>query len=211
MNPGVDHYLTSGCGRCDLYDTPQCRVHRWHDILVHLRGMLLSCGLTEEIKWGNPCYTYQKKNVVILGAFKEWCAISFFKGALLQDPEGILQKAGENTQSGRVIRFTALNEVLRLDTVLRSYVIDAIEAERSGAKAVTTKQQEAVPEELLARFRSFPALREAFESLTPGRQRGYLLFISEAKQSKTREARIDKCMPMILGGIGLHDAYKGKK
>jgi len=167
LKPTVDHYLTAGCGRCAGYDTPECSVHNWHNILVELRRVLLSCGLTEEIKWGNPCYTLQKKNITMLGAFKENCTMSFFKGALLSDSSKLLEKAGENTQAGRVIRFTSEREVTKMETTLREYIFEAIEAERAGLKV--KKKPEPWSEELIARFNSFPAFKEAFEALTQGR------------------------------------------
>lgn len=208
MNPGVDHYLIAGCGRCERYNTPDCSIHRWRDAIVELRRIVLSCGLTEEIKWSNPCYTDQKKNICIIGAFREWCTISFFKGALLNDERGLLEKAGANTHSARLVRITSVRDVIRHEDVLRQFVHQAIEIERAGKKAAFEKQPEQMPEELIEALKKNAALKSAFEALTPGRQRGYILHFSEPKQSKTRESRIEKCVPMILAGKGIHDDYK---
>jgi uncharacterized protein YdeI (YjbR/CyaY-like superfamily) len=206
MNPKVDAYLASGCGRCPLYDTPQCKVHLWIDVLEALRRIVLSCDLEEEVKWGVPCYTFQGNNVLLLGAFKESCVLSFLKGALLSDPEGILMKPGENTQAGRVVRFTHLQEVLKIESTLKTYIYEAIEVERAGLKVQLKASSEyAIPEELQLKLNEFPAFQEAFFALSPGRQRGYLLHFSQPKQSQTREARILKCIPQILAGKGMQD------
>jgi uncharacterized protein YdeI (YjbR/CyaY-like superfamily) len=206
MNPKVDAYLASGCGRCPFYDTPQCKVHLWIDVLEALRRIVLSCDLEEEVKWGVPCYTFQGDNVLLLGTFKESCVLSFLKGALLSDPEGILMKPGENTQAGRVVRFTHLQEVLKIESTLKTYIYEAIEVERAGLKVQLKASSEyAIPEELQLKLNEFPAFQEAFFALSPGRQRGYLLHFSQPKQSQTREARILKCIPQILAGKGMQD------
>lgn len=206
FNPLIDNYLTIGCGRCPLVSTPECKVHLWPNELRQLREIVLDCGLTEELKWSMPCYTQNKKNILIVAAFKEFCSISFFKGSLLKDPKGILEKPGENSQAARLIRFTSVKQIDRLEKAIRGFIAEAIELESSGAKVdFSAKENLDLPEELLAKFDEFPALRSAFSALTPGRQRGYLLFFSAAKQSKTRLARIDKCKPLILAGKGLHD------
>lgn len=208
MNPKVDHYFIAGCGRCPLADTPECKVHNWQEELQLLRSILLECGLTEELKWGVPCYTFQKNNVIILGAFKEYCMISFFKGALLSDTEGILTKPGENTQAGRVIRFTNVKQVVKLEAVLKAYIYEAIEVEKSGAKVTYKKADEyAIPDELTQKFKEDPEFKKAFYALTPGRQKGYIIHFSQPKQSATRVSRIEKCMSKIFEGKGFND-YK---
>lgn len=204
-NPQVDAFLATGCGRCSLFNTPQCKVHRWPEVLVRLREILLESALTEEVKWGVPCYTWQGTNVVLLSALKDCCTISFQKGVLLPDPRGLLQKPGPNTQAGRLIRFTAAEQVRALESDLRAYIVAAIEVEKAGLRVTTPNHPEPIPEELQLRLDQLPTLREAFFALTPGRQRGYILYFSDPKQSKTRFARIEKCLPQILAGKGLHD------
>ncbi len=206
LNPEVDLYLAEGCGRCELGGTPQCTVHKWPGELKRLREIVLSCGLTENRKWGVPCYTVENRNVVIVSAFKEYCSLSFFKGVLLKDAKRILVKPGENSQSARLIRFTSVQEIVKLESALKEYVLEAIELEKSGAKVdFRAKSELVIPDELQKKFDELPALRSAFQALTAGRQRGYVLHFSAAKQSKTREARIEKCIPAILEGRGMHD------
>ncbi|WP_206363202.1 YdeI/OmpD-associated family protein [Sinomicrobium pectinilyticum] len=205
MNPDADTYFSEGCGRCPLGGTPGCKVHKWTEELEQLRSIVLDCGLTEERKWGVPCYTFQKNNVVIIGAFKDYCALSFFKGALLNDAGGILRKPGKNTQSGRIIPFTERKEIAAMETLLKTYIHEAIEVEKAGLKMDFKKNPEPVPEELQDKFEEIPVLKTAFEALTPGRQRGYILHFSGARQSATRKSRIEKCIPKILSGKGLHD------
>ena len=206
MNPKVDVYFTAGCGRCPLMNTPQCKVHHWREELEKLRMIILDRGLTEELKWGVPCYTFQNSNIVLIGAFKEYCVISFFKGALLKDAEGILSKPGENSQAGRVIRFTDVREIAELEPVLKDYLDEAVEVEKAGLKVNFKKPAEfVVPEEFQNKLAVSPDLKNAFEALTPGRRRGYILYFSQPKQSKTRAARIEKCTPQILIGKGLND------
>jgi uncharacterized protein YdeI (YjbR/CyaY-like superfamily) len=206
MTRDAEIYFTDGCGRCSLGGTPDCKVHRWQKELAALRRILLSCGLTEECKWGVPCYTFQQNNVILLGAFKDYCFISFLKGALMQDTEGILSKPGENTQAERVVRFTEVKEVVVKEAVLKSYVFEALEIEKAGLKVQYKSTDDfEIPEELQTKLASNPAFKTAFEALTPGRKRGYLLHFSAPKQAKTREARIDKYTPQILAGKGLHD------
>ena len=205
MNPKVDKYLKEGCGRCSLWKTPKCKVNTWQKTLKQLRQLLLDCGLSEDVKWSQPCYTIKKKNVVLLSAFKEYCALSFFKGSLLKDPNKILVSPGVNSQATRQIRFTDTNTVPKMKSILKAYIEEAINIENTGLKVKFKKNPESIPDELQYKFEENPAFRKSFESLTPGRQRSYILFFSAAKQSKTRESRIDKCMPMILDGKGLND------
>ena len=190
-NPKVDLFLSQN---------PE-----WREESRRLRAISLACGLTEELKWGKPCYTYQGSNVVIIQGFKECCALLFCKGALLKDPEGILEKPGENTQGGRRIRFTQVRDIGAMMPVLRAYILEAIAAEKSGLKVDYKPAPEPMPKELQEKFDHHRALKAAFEGLTPGRQRAYILYFSGAKQSMTRESRIDKCTRRILEGRGLND------
>lgn len=185
--------------------TPNCKVHTWPEELKKLRAIIRGCGLAEESKWGFPCYTFETRNVVLLGAFKEYCAVGFIKGALLKDARKLLVKPGENTQTVRQIRFTNVMEIVELEPVLKAYISEAIEVEKAGLKANVTKNPEPIPAELQNKLNETPALKAAFEALTPGRQRGYVLYFSAPKQSKTRTSRIEKCMPQILKGKGLYD------
>lgn len=206
MNPGVDHYLAEGCGRCALGGTPDCKVHKWTNELKQLRVLLLECGLTEEIKWSMPVYTYQKNNIVMLAAFKDFVSISFFKGSLLKDTKGILEKAGENSQIARLIKFTALRDITKLAPIIKTHIYEAIEIEKAGLKVPRKELSEAdIPVEFQQKMDAMPALKKAFQALTPGRQRGYLIFFSAPKQNKTREARIEKCLDQILMGKGMQD------
>jgi uncharacterized protein YdeI (YjbR/CyaY-like superfamily) len=191
-NPKVDAFLS--------------RAKTWQAEYEKLRKILLDCPLTEELKWGVPCYAFQNSNVVLMHGFKEYCALLFFKGALLRDPKGILIKQTANVQSARQIRFTGVREIVKLKTVLKDYVHEAIELEKAGLKVNFKKTAEfAVAEEFQNKLDKSPALEKAFHALTPGRQRAYLLHFSAAKQSKTREARVEKCTPQILKGQGLND------
>ena len=192
MNPKVDFYFN--------------KAQRWQDEVGKLRSIILDCGLTEELKWGCPCYTLQKSNIVLIHDFKEYCALLFFKGALLHNNDGILIQQSENVQSARQIRFTDLAQIVELEPVLKAYVFEAIEVEKAGLKVELKKTTEfTVVDEFQNKLDALPALKTAFEALTPGRQRNYLLHFSSAKQSKTREARIEKCIPLILDGKGLLD------
>lgn len=205
-NPLVDHYFITGCMRCPLGNTPQCKVHTWEEQLRYLRKIILDCGLTEELKWSQPCYTYQGKNILIMAAFKEACFISFFKGVLLQDSHQILEFAGDHSQSAKLIRFTSLLEIMELKTVLKEYIFEAIEIEKAGLKVEFKKEDEYdIPEEFQRFLNDDLALKTAYDALTPGRKRGYLLYFSAPKQAKTREARIEKYIPKILKGLGFHD------
>ena len=178
----------------------------WQEEFEQLRAILLDCQLDEELKWGQACYTYQNKNIVLIHGFKEYCALLFFKGALLNDPNGILVQQSENVQSARQIRFTNAKQITRMKAALKAYVYEAIEVERAGLTVKLKKVEEyPVVEEFQKKLNSKPALKKAFEALTPGRQRGYLLYFSSAKQSKTRADRVEKCTKLILAGKGLND------
>ncbi|RAI87985.1 YdeI/OmpD-associated family protein [Algoriphagus yeomjeoni] len=205
MNTSAEAYFSEGCGRCQLGGTPQCKVHSWTEELSLLRKLILDSGLNEEAKWGVPTYTFQKKNVLILAAFKEYCSISFFKGALLSDEHKILVKPGENTQAGRLIKFTDVKKIKELKAVIKAYIFEAIEIEKEGLVVEFKKNPEPIPEELKTKLENDPVFKSAFEALTPGRQRGYILYFSAPKQSITRESRIEKFAPKILEGIGLND------
>jgi uncharacterized protein YdeI (YjbR/CyaY-like superfamily) len=190
-NPAVDAYLS--------------KAKKWQEEMKKLRGIILACGLTEELKWGKPCYTFQNSNIVILQGFKEFCALLFAKGALLKDANGILKKPGESTQAARRIPFTNVREIVEMEPVLKAYIHEAIAAEKDGLKVDFKKNPEPIPEELKKKLDQRPGLKAAFAALTPGRQRGYILYLSAPKQSKTRESRVERCMPQILKGKGLHD------
>lgn len=192
MNPKVDIFLSE--------------TEKWQDEFEKLRMIILDCQLTEELKWGVPCYTYQRKNIVLMHGFKEYCALLFFKGALLNDAERILITQTENVQAARQIRFTNTGEIVKLAPVLKAYIHEAIEIEKAGLKVDLKKTEEfRIPEEFQHKLDRIPALKTSFHALTQGRQRGYLLYFSAPKQSKTREARIEKYMPKILNGKGLDD------
>lgn len=179
---------------------------KWQKETAVLRKIALDCRLTEELKWGKPCFTFLKKNVAIVIPLKESCALSFFKGALLKDPRHILERIGEHTQAGRWIKFTSLREITALRPALTDYLHEAIALEESGKKIALKKASEyAIPEQLQSRLDSNAALRAAFEALTPGRRRSYIFHISSAKQAKTKEARADNCVPMIMSGRGFNE------
>lgn len=206
MNPKVDNYLIDGCGRCSLGGTPQCKVKRWTKELKILRQIVLDCGLLEELKWGVPCYTLNKKNILIVSAFKEYCAISFFKGALLNDTQEILHQPGENSLASRIIMVTQEQQIVELESILKTYIFEAIEVEKAGLTIKSKPVSEYhVPEEFQKKFNETPALKSAFDALTPGRQKAYLVHFSQPKQSKTRASRIEKYVPHILDGKGLND------
>ena len=192
MNPKVDVVLS--------------KARKWQEEIVKLRMIILDCGLTEELKWGKPCYSFQKSNIVIIQGFKEYFALLFFKGALLNDANGILIKMGENTQAARQIRFTNVREIVEMKPILKTYIYEAIEVEKAGLKVNFKKNTDLIfPEEFQNKLSEMPALKTAFEALTPGRQRAYNLYFSAPKQSKTRKSRIEKCMQQILIGKGLND------
>ena len=191
MNPKVDFYFSKPA---------------WQKEIELLRKIVLECGLNEELKWGVPCYTSGKANIVLIHVFKEYCALLFFKGALLNDADGILIQQTKNVQAGRQARFTNTKDIVRLASTLKKYIYEAIEVEKAGLKVVMkTSTDYPVPEEFQNKLNTLPALKEAFYALTPGRQRGYLLYFSAPKQSKTREARVEKSMKQILSGKGLND------
>jgi uncharacterized protein YdeI (YjbR/CyaY-like superfamily) len=205
MNPQVDHYFAAGCGRCPLGGTPDCKVHNWQEEMAHLRMILLDSELTEEVKWSVPCYTFQGSNVLIMSALKNHLTLDFFKGSLLKDPHHVLQKPGKNSQAVGQLRFTSVEQVTEMETIIREYIQEAIEVEKAGLKVDFKKESEPMPEELERKLEEMPQLKAAFEALTPGRQRGYILYFSAAKQSKTRVSRIEKYIPKILAGKGFHD------
>jgi uncharacterized protein YdeI (YjbR/CyaY-like superfamily) len=206
MNQHADTYYTTGCGRCPKGGTPACKVNTWAAELAALRALVLEAGLTEECKWGVPCYTFEKGNVVIIHSFKEYCALLFFKGALLKDTKGILIQQTKNVQLARQLRFTDVRDIVAMKATIKAYLQEAIAVEKAGLKVAKKETAEfAMPEEFQAKLDASPALKTAFEALTPGRQRAYLLHFAAAKQSKTREARIEKCTPQILNGKGLLD------
>ena len=192
MNPKVDWFFT--------------KAKAWQDEYDRLRMIALGCGLTEELKWGCPCYTFEDSNIVLIHGFKEYCAFLFFKGALLKDPNGILIQQTENVQAARQIRFTNIEEIVKLESTLKAYIKEAIKVEKAGLKVPLKKASEfSMPEEFKNVLDATPKLKKAFYALTPGRQRGYLLYFSAAKQSKTREARVEKCLQQIFDGKGLND------
>lgn len=206
INPKIDTYLAVGCGRCPFGNTPECKVHNWTQELQKLREIVLDCGLTEELKWSVPCYTFEGNNVAIVSAFKEFCSISFFKGSLLKDADGILVRQGENSQAARIVKFTDVGQISETEEILRSYIQEAIEIEKSGLKVEYKDISEyEIPAELQNKFNENSAFKDAFYSLTSGRQKGYILHFSQPKQSKTREARIEKYLPQIFKGKGFHD------
>ena len=192
MNPKVDEFLS--------------KAKKWKEEYEKLRNIVLDCELTEEFKWMHPCYTFEKKNIVLIHGFKEYCALLFHKGALLQDAHGILIQQTENVQAARQIRFTNVQEIVEMEAILKAYIYEAIEVEKAGLEVNFKKTTEfIIPEEFQNKLDEIPALKTAFEALTPGRQRAYILYFSEPKQSKTRESRVEKCMQQILSGKGLND------
>ena len=192
MNPKVNEYIS--------------KVKKWQEEMEKLRLIILDCQLTEELKWGKPCYTFQKSNIVIIQGFNEYCALMFFKGALLKDPNGILNKPGENTQAARQIRFTNVRVIVEMEPILKAYIYEAVKVEKAGLKVNFKNTSEfRIPEEFQDKLEIIPALKTAFDALTPGRQRAYILYFSQPKQSKTRESRVEKYISRILNGKGLDD------
>ena len=208
----VDQYLVDGCGRCSKGGTPNCTVHKWHPILVAMRELATECMLTEEVKWSVPCYTLKGKNVLMIHAFMEYCSIMFMKGSLLTDPENILHRQTENVTAGRQLRYTRIEDFLAQREQAKAFILKAIKLEEAGKKVEKRTEEEPMVEELKEAFAQDSTLKTAFYQLTPGRQRAYLLHFAQPKQAATRASRIEKCMPLIMRGEGLHDAYqKGKK
>ena len=192
MNPKADEFFS--------------KAKKWREEFEKLRRICLGCGLTEELKWGKPCYTFQESNIVLIHGFKDYCALLFFKGALLKDPKGILVQQTENVQAARQIRFVNVRQIVEMKPILESYIKESIEIEKAGLEFSYKKTSEfAIPEEFQNRLDESPALKKAFGALTPGRQRGYLLYFSGAKQPTTREARVEKCVDQILSGKGLNE------
>ncbi len=202
----VDDYLLQGCMRCKYGGTPQCKVLNWVEELDMLRQLVLETGLKEEIKWGVPVYTHNGKNIVTVNALKESANIGFYKGVLLSDNHHILQQQG-NIQSARIIRFTNTAEISTIREVIKLYILEAIELEEKGVKVEVARNTEPIPEELEQAFEDDPLFRKAFYALTPGRQRGYIIYFSQPKQVATRESRITKYKNQIYNGIGLNDKY----
>jgi uncharacterized protein YdeI (YjbR/CyaY-like superfamily) len=193
-------------------DKYMAKATKWQAEQKKLRKIVLECGLQEDYKWMHPCYTVNGKNVIVIHGFKDYCALLFFKGVLMKDPKKILIQQTKNVQEGRQIRFASIKEIEKLTPTLKAYIKEAVKIEESGVKYELKKTDEFdVPEELLWKFDEMPRLKEAFDALTPGRQRGYLLYFAGAKQSKTREDRIEKNVDKILDGIGLNDDYSKKK
>lgn len=206
MTKNVEKYFVDGCGRCPLGGTPQCKVNFWIKELEKLRKIILDTGLHENIKWGVPCYTHLNKNILILAAFKDHCSISFFKGALIRDDQKLLEAIGENTQTSKSFKFTNIKEIKKLELFIKSYIFEAIEIEKSGVKIKTSKLEDLeFPKELSQYFKKNKDLETAFLKLTPGKQKGYVLHINQAKQSSTRVSRIEKCIPKIMKGKGVFD------
>jgi uncharacterized protein YdeI (YjbR/CyaY-like superfamily) len=192
MNPKVDFYFS--------------KAKKWQEEIEQLRAIVLDCGLTEELKWGCPCYTFEKRNIVLIHVFKEYCALLFFKGALLHDANNILIQQTENVQAARQIRFTSVQQIVKLQPIIKAYIYEAIEVEKAGLKLNLKKSTDLMfPEEFQNKLDKMPALKKAFDALTPGRQRAYNLYFSAPKQSKTRESRVEKYMQQILDGKGLND------
>jgi len=192
MNPKVDFFFIKN--------------KKWQEQLENLRTIILDCGLVEKLKWGVPCYTFDEKNIVLIHAFKEYCAILFFKGVLLKDPKSILIQQTKNVQSARQIRFTNVREIIKIKPIIKAYIKEAIEVEKAGLKVKYKKTTEfKMPEEFQLKLDEMPALKKAFNSLTPGRQRAYVFYFSQPKQSKTRLARVEKYVKHILNGKGLND------
>ena len=205
MNPKVDFFFNKA-------NLPAGKAGKWKEEFKKLRMIILDCGLTEELKWGCPCYTFpasagrQKRNIVLIHGFKEYCALLFFKGALLNDAKGILIQQTENVQAARQIRFTNVREIAEMEPILKAYIYEAIEVEKAGLKVNLKKTSEFnIPEEFQNKLNKIHALKTAFDALTPGRQRAYIFYFSQPKQSKTRESRVEKYMQQILNGKGLND------
>ena len=203
-----EDYLVIGCMRCDKGGTDRCKVLPFVNELRHLRSLLAETDLVEEMKWSVPAYTLNGKNVIMLGAFVHHASLSFFKGAIVDDPRGLLVRPGENTQASRQLRITSLDQILELETEIRALIASAIDVERRGLKVERVRHEAVACKELQAKFDAQPAFKAAFEALTPGRQRAYHLHFNQAKQTKTRVARIAKYEAAILDGKGMSDVYR---
>jgi len=201
----VDAYLAEGCGRCDRYQTPECKVHRWQEVLVALRALARAAGLREEVKWGSPCYSLDGKNVLMVAAYNEFACISFFKGTLLVDDADLLESPGPNSQAVRLVKFTSLAAFAAQRAAVVALVEQAMALARTGAKVVFAPAPEPVPEELQAVLDADPELADAFAALTPGRQRSHILHVSGAKQVASRQGRAEKCAEKIRAGKGFLD------
>lgn len=200
----VDAYIRDGCGRCDLYRTPECKVLLWTEPLEALRDLLLESELVEEMKWGNPCYTLDGKNVIMLASVRRHCALSFFKGAALEDEGGLLSKPGPNSRYARLFTFTSSDEVEHHEDAIKGFIEQAINLERDGVEVIVDDDDE-LPAELEHRLSTDPDLQRAFDALTPGRQRSHILHVSGAKKSETRARRAEKCVARILLGKGFNE------
>jgi len=207
MNPQVDKYLVDGCMRCKFGGTPNCKVNNWAKELEELRKIVIKSALVEELKWGMPCYTVNNKNILMISAFKEYACISFFKGVLLKDKEKMLAAHGESSQSARMIKYTNTIQIKQQSSIIRAYIEEAIEIENSGKKVEFKKNPEPIPEELMVEFNKDLKFKKAFHELTPGRQRGYIIYFSQPKSTQSKLNRIEKCRENILNGIGLNDRY----
>ncbi len=205
MINSIEEYLDIGCGRCPLVGTPSCKVQTWQNEIVALRKIILKSELNEELKWSNPCYTFDGNNVLMISALKNYAVIGFFKGSLLDDPHNLLESPGKNSQAVKRLTFTDTAVIHDQEQIILDYITQAIEFEKKGLKVEFKKEPEPIPKELESVFENDPALKSAFFELTPGRQRGYILHFSQAKQAKTRFARIEKYIPKIMGGKGFHD------
>ena len=198
-------YFIDGCGRCSLHGTDQCKVRTWADSLVLLREIMLRSGLDEEAKWGQPTYTLKGKNIAMIFSFKDSCGISFFKGVLLQDDAKILVPAGANSNVARLLKITSAAQVAELEPHIHAYIAEAIELEKSGAKVPKPTEREPMPETLAHWLENDPQLQTAWDLLTPGRQRSYILHVGSAKQEQTQLNRIEKCIPKIYAGKGFNE------
>lgn len=201
----ADAYLADGCGRCDQYQTPTCKVHTWHNELVGLRALALATGMREEVKWGSPCYTLDGGNVVMVTAFREFACLSFFKGTLLDDPQGLLEAPGPNSQAMRLLKVRSVEELAARQDAARAFLAQAVELERAGAKVEMGARVEPVPDELQALLDADPALAAAFAALTPGRRRSHVLHVAGAKSVAARSGRAEKCAEKIRAGKGFLD------
>lgn len=206
MTRDVETYFLEGCGRCKLGGTPECKVHTWEEPLKIFRQIVLECGLTEECKWGMPCYTVNGKNVLLISAFKEYCSLNFFKGSLLSDDLGLLSKAGENSEASRMLKTTTADHLLSNIDAIKSIIFEAVEVEKAGLKTISKPvEQYPMPEEFEAFLNQDEKLKLAYQNLTPGRQKSYLMHFNSAKQPQTRISRIEKCIPGILAGKGWNE------